>query len=266
MPLWVADFYSKTYDLTRDERLAYLDILMKTWVRNCKPFSDDPKKMAAAVGVTVKRWLKIRPGITQFFDLGEGTWRQLRLEKEWEFVSRRASISHNNGKLGGRPQLNKNNEIENPAGIPHGTRNEPTHTHTHIEEEKGSLSGAQKEAPKRKRQVPEDWVPDGAGIAYAAERAGWSLERVNDEVEHFRDHHRTNCNAFSDVPAAWRNWVRNGQKFQYRGAKNGRGQSSVDDLIEGFGRAAGLKRPRDCKPDRSAPSPVLDGEYVRYDA
>src|SRR5260221_4485381 len=135
MPLWVADFYSKTYHLSREERGAYLDILMKTWVRNCQPFRDDAKEMALVLGITVKRWLQLRPNLAPFFDLSSGTWRQEKLEKEFAFVSERATITKRNGALGGRPLSNKNNDIENPEVSPAKTQNEPTHTHTHSKKE-----------------------------------------------------------------------------------------------------------------------------------
>lgn len=41
--------------------------------------------------------------------------------------------------------------------------------------------------------------------------------------------------------------------------------SPADNLIEGFGRAAGLRTP-DSEPDRSAAGPLLDGEYARLSA
>jgi hypothetical protein len=41
--------------------------------------------------------------------------------------------------------------------------------------------------------------------------------------------------------------------------------TSADNLIEGFGRAAGLRTP-DSEPDREASGPLLDGEYARLSA
>jgi len=125
MPVLWADFFSTTDHLSNDEQWAYAKLLAKTWLRNCRPFPDEPRDLARLLNLTVKRWLKIRPRIVGFFDLSEGTWRQENLEKQFAFVSQRAAISRSNGSRGGRPQSNKINEVENPAGSIQVTQNEP---------------------------------------------------------------------------------------------------------------------------------------------
>lgn len=79
-----------------------------------------------------------------------------------------------------------------------------------------------------KHEVPEDWFPTEEGVAYAAEKAGWWGCKLDDEVEHFRDHHRSNGKTFADDKAAWRTWVRNGVKFGARN-RNGRHSAHADE-------------------------------------
>lgn len=157
MPMWWADFFSKTDHLTNEEQWAYAKLLAKTWLRNGRPFQDEPKDLARLLGMGIKRWLRIRERIAPFFDLSEGTWRQDRLEKEYGFVARRAAVSRANGAQGGRPsgaggsefgfrestQRNPNlNSVEhhsgngecslfNDFGNPMGSFQESTHTHTY---------------------------------------------------------------------------------------------------------------------------------------
>ena len=116
MPLWCADFFSKTDHLSNAEQWAYLKLLMKTWVRNGRPIPDDDHDLARLLGLTLVRWQKIRPRIAPFFDLSEGSWRQPRLEREFDFIFKRARVSRDNGKLGGRPVSNKIKSVDNPAG------------------------------------------------------------------------------------------------------------------------------------------------------
>lgn len=55
------------------------------------------------------------------------------------------------------------------------------------------------------------------------------------------------------------------QEGKYERRTPARKQSATDNLIEGFGRAAGLGPP-DSEPDWSASGPLLDGKYVHFDA
>ena len=138
MPMWWSDFFTKTDHLTNEEQWAYAKLLAKTWLRNARPFPDNNADLARLLGMTVKRWLKIRPRIEPFFDISAGTWRQKRLENEFALVTERAENSRRNGSQGGRPKSNKNNEIENPAGSVQETQTKPTQTHTQKEDSVGS--------------------------------------------------------------------------------------------------------------------------------
>lgn len=147
MPLWVSDFYSKTFHLTREERSCYLDILMKTWVRNCQPFTDDAKEMALVVGVTVKRWLTLRPKLVPFFDLSDGTWRQPRLEDERTRVANHQGNLSRRGKRGAEAKWRKNNDITLQRPSPKQCLDDGTHTHIEDSSLRSESDSASNEAP-----------------------------------------------------------------------------------------------------------------------
>lgn len=89
MPVFVDALVGDTTDLSPEEFGAYCLILFATWRNGGVPFADDDNRMARICRVTAKRWReRLRPVLTRFFDLSEGTWRQLRLEKEWIFVQK----------------------------------------------------------------------------------------------------------------------------------------------------------------------------------
>lgn len=171
MPVWWADFFNKTDHLSNAEQWAYAKLLAKTWLRNCRPIPDNDKDVARLLDLSLGQWLKIRPRIAPFFDLSQGTWRQPRLEEEFEFVKKRAEQSRSNGSRGGRPKNNKNNEIENPVGSVQATQEEPTYTHTKKEGKEGSVGSNEPTAVPASRFPIDDLVlitslPDPKKVLY----------------------------------------------------------------------------------------------------
>lgn len=181
---------------------------------------------------------------------------------ELQKAGERLLNARQNGAKGGRPHSD-NNSLAKPAGF---FSEKLTTNHQLSEEEKDTLSGVQKERPvKRRMQVPEDWWPNTHGVALAEERAGWAGRKLGEEVEHFRDHHRAHGNLFASIDAAWRTWIANGVKFAQSRRLNAK-PSAIDNLIEGFGRAAGLGGPPDSGPNWSSAGPLLDGQHAGYHA
>ena len=146
MPLFPDAFIADTQHLSLEERGAYMHILMVTWRNNGRALPDDPKRMARTLGVTAPRWDKLRPVLAEFFDLSDGTWRQKRLEKEWEFVQKSRAVSQRNGAKGGRPKRLKNNETKNPTGFLQGNLNESPQPQPHIQEEESPSGLSNKRA------------------------------------------------------------------------------------------------------------------------
>jgi uncharacterized protein YdaU (DUF1376 family) len=159
----------------------------------------------------------------------------------------------------------ENNEITDTAVLPPSNANHQPSTINHQTEEKGSLSGAKKETRASRLpgefRVPTEWISAGADARVNATLppADLATEAIK-FVNHFTSSNKTNA-LKKDWQKTWINWCLNA-----RGQANAK-QGSIDSLIEGFGRAAGLGgRPPDREPDRSAVGPLLDGEYVRLDA
>jgi uncharacterized protein YdaU (DUF1376 family) len=105
MPLFCGDYLKDTTDLTLEEHGAYLMILMITWATGGKPLPDDDARMAKRLSIAKDRWVnKLKPVLAQFFDLSGGTWRNVRLEKEWAYVQEKISARREAGMKGGRPR------------------------------------------------------------------------------------------------------------------------------------------------------------------
>lgn len=160
MPVFTDALIGDTLSLSAEEFGAYCLLLFATWRNNGQALPDDAGDLAQICRVTPQRWRShMRPKLARFFNIDDGHWHQKRLEKEWEFVSRRAEASRRNGPLGGRPRKNPDQTQEKPTGfteqnLDHNqdeTQTEPTHTHTQ-----------KKLASNGSRELPSAW----------AERAG----------------------------------------------------------------------------------------------
>jgi uncharacterized protein YdaU (DUF1376 family) len=116
MPTFVSDLLSDTLELNLEQFGAYSKIINYTWrIREWIP--DDPKHVARILGCTRHRWVtKIRPFLRRFFDWSEGFLVNKRLASELEKAEKKAGISRENGKLGGRPKASDEASENNPAG------------------------------------------------------------------------------------------------------------------------------------------------------
>jgi len=152
LPLWTDAFLSDTTHLSRDEVGAYLLLLMTAWRRPAGSLPDDDAFLARVARCDMRTWRsRMRPLMMQFWKIQDGEWTQKRLTAEREYVNKRAAVSRTNGKRGGRPNSNNNNDLENPAGTLEETRQEPTHTHNHIDSvgDKSPTGAVAPEAPDK---------------------------------------------------------------------------------------------------------------------
>lgn len=111
MPVFPDALIGDTTDLSMEEFGAYCMILMVTWRNNGQPLPDDGVRMARVCRMTEKRWSeRVRPVLARFFDLSEGSWRQHRLEKEWNFVAKQRASQSEKGKLSAQAKALKKKE------------------------------------------------------------------------------------------------------------------------------------------------------------
>jgi uncharacterized protein YdaU (DUF1376 family) len=215
MPVWVADFFSKTDHLSNEEQWAYLKLMLKTWVRNCRPIPDNDADIARLLNIGLKRWRRIRPRIESFFDLSAGTWVQPNLENVFREASERKAKIVSGAHLGGIAKSRKTNELWSAPGIAG-----PMPIKTIISKE-DSPSGESPPLisppikPERKNggqergtRLAADWQPSSEDCAFAAVECGLDSRRVGDS---FRDYWIARPGAGGiklDWSATFRNWCR----------------------------------------------------------
>lgn len=188
MPVFPDALLADTMDLSTEEFGAYCLILFVTWRNNAKPLPDDPVRMARVVRVSEVRWTsRIRPALGRFFDLSDGTWRQSRLEKEWEYVTKISASQSAKGKASAKAKALKNNESGSTAVDKRLEPNVNPHTHTHTHTQGVELSSSTPRADADAAQpgsVPRsDAVPiirafdDALASTYGEEhRRGWPAQ------------------------------------------------------------------------------------------
>lgn len=150
MPVFPDALIGDTTDLSIEEFGAYVMILMVTWRNNGRPLADDPVRMARICRLSEKRWAeKVRPVISRFFDLSEGTWRQARLEKEWNYVANQRAIQSEKGKKGGRPKSLENNDSDKAAALSQlkPEQSPQSQPHKELTSEAGASEATVKTAP-----------------------------------------------------------------------------------------------------------------------
>lgn len=152
MPFFIGDYMADTTHLTTAQHGAYMLLLLACWTRG-GALPDDNAELSRITRCRIDRWRNtVRPIMETFFQIAEGKWTHKRIDKELAKVRRRADVSRENGRLGGRQASTpkrafmgeknvpveptkplKNNGAENPAGC--------IHTHTHKTTSKRAASG-----------------------------------------------------------------------------------------------------------------------------
>lgn len=215
MPVFTDAIIGDTTHLTTEEFGAYCLLLFATWRNNGVPLVDDAKRLARVCRVTPARWeQKLRPVLAGFFDLAAGTWRQKRLEKEWDFVSKRSRVSRENGARGGRPKALENNETQNPTGSFQVTQSQSPHTHKEVREREEGKPSSPKKSPRGTRLpadyvIPDAWITDAID---ARHKAGLPPCDVRTEAVKMVNHFVSSPGAKGvkvDWHRTWINWALN---------------------------------------------------------
>lgn len=220
MPVFVDALLGDTLHLSAEEFGAYCLLLFAIWRNNGQPLDDDDEELARICRIPLPQWRRrTRAKLARFFDLSDGTWRQGRLEHEWDFVQNRARVSRINGRGGGRPR-------RNPAGIPTGIPDETqqdtqwggqtespqpqpqSHTKNLSQPALGVSDSRAREDPARQAgrqadfEICDDWIAEAA-----TERAGQGLPPVDLAEQACKLIERWRTDPPKDRHAAWIGWA-----------------------------------------------------------
>ena len=109
MPLWTDSYIADTQHLTNEEHGVYLRLLMFAWRSPNGALPAEDKRLAIMVGMTPKKWAKVKPTIMQFFSQRDGKITQKRLTKELRAVrqKREQNVAAGKASAEARALLNK---------------------------------------------------------------------------------------------------------------------------------------------------------------
>ncbi len=103
MPLYVADYLADAAHLSTLEHGAYLLLIMTYWQRG-EALPDDDKKLARITRLEPRTWAKIKPAISDFFEVSDGKYIHSRVERELSNV-RAQSVKKRAGGLARAKQM-----------------------------------------------------------------------------------------------------------------------------------------------------------------
>jgi uncharacterized protein YdaU (DUF1376 family) len=109
LPLWTDAYLGDTTHLKTIEHGAYLLLLMTAWrTRDCT-LPDDDRLLARYARCQSNQWKRMRPVLSEFFEIKNGFWTQKRLRDERVFVEQVRQRQSEKGKLSARAKALKNN-------------------------------------------------------------------------------------------------------------------------------------------------------------
>jgi uncharacterized protein YdaU (DUF1376 family) len=79
MPLFGGDYLKETRHLTLEQHGAYLHLMIEYWTKGCLP--DDDVQLARIVGISLPKWLRMRPTIKAFFS--DDGWHHEVLDEQF---------------------------------------------------------------------------------------------------------------------------------------------------------------------------------------
>jgi uncharacterized protein YdaU (DUF1376 family) len=126
LPLFGDAYLADTRHLSLEEHGAYLQLLLIAWRTEDCALPNDDKRIARMLGVTVKRWEKLKPSIMAFWTLTENGWQQKRLLKERQFVAKKSEQNSEAANTRWNANSLKTNEVDDAnASLRQCERNAP---------------------------------------------------------------------------------------------------------------------------------------------
>jgi len=117
MPLYIGDHLKETGDLSAMEVGAYIRLQVQYWSTQ-KPLLDDDERLARVSGLTPKEWRNVRDVMTEFFDVADGIWRHVRLDKLLMEAHANKKRTVARARHAAKKRWEKNDAPSNATGMP----------------------------------------------------------------------------------------------------------------------------------------------------
>ena len=204
MPMYWADYIADTTHLNTFQHGIYLLLIAAYWRRG-GPISADPGELAQMARTTKDKLARYGNPVLAMFTCKDGLLHHKRVDLEILRSSERLKSARANGRAGG---LAKSKLI--------------TITTTNTQERKKE-SSLRSDSPNAKAPRPsKTMIPENCptvddqklAIDYWLRKERPDLvDRLSDEVQAFRAHHRKDGSRMADWSAAWTTWYGNAVRF-----------------------------------------------------
>lgn len=177
MPLWIGAYLADTMHLSRDEHGGYLLLIMTYW-RTREPLPDSDKHLASIVKATPKEWKELRPVLSKFFKVENGTWTHKRIEQELASASDKKSKATSKAQAAAQARWKDAPSIppSNAPSIPQALHKEcPTPTPIKPTSQSNASARDPEKFQMRIGWKPSDHLSDlakQAGVAIKPEKLG----------------------------------------------------------------------------------------------
>lgn len=126
IPLFGDAYIADTRHLSLEEHGAYLQLMMIAWRAEDCSLPNDDARIARMIGVTAKKWGKLKPTIMAFWALENGRWTQKRLTKERTFVAKKLEQNRESANARWKTKSLENKDVDDAnASLPQCERNAP---------------------------------------------------------------------------------------------------------------------------------------------
>lgn len=126
IPLFGDAYIADTRHLSLEEHGAYLQLMMIAWRADDCSLPNDDARIARMLGVTAKKWARLKPVVMAFWTLEKGRWTQKRLSKERRFVAKKSEQNRESANARWNAKPMKNNGADDANASPaHSERNAP---------------------------------------------------------------------------------------------------------------------------------------------
>lgn len=109
LQFYVGDYLADTTDLSCEEHGAYLLLLMTMWRHGAK-LPNDPVRLARVARLTPRKWKRVWPTISRYFEDDGEFIRNRRLTKEHQKATEKSELRATAGRQGGIAKSLKNND------------------------------------------------------------------------------------------------------------------------------------------------------------
>jgi len=216
MPFYTDAYLADTGHLSLEENGAYLKLLFVMW-RAGGTLPDDDTKVARYLSITIGKWKKIKPTISEFFTYEDGQFSQKKLQKIFKKQMENKNKFTEGGIKGAEAKKLKN--IKTPTSPPSTTLelglnhpiSPPTSnlypiTYNLKEGGREYVDGVARDPGIEPVETPPPASPPAEWLSESVKAKGWSEATASAIWEAFRGHYAGKTKPETNWKVAWCKW------------------------------------------------------------